>query len=226
MCVRQIAPNWRKPQPSVFQGTCVPSPQSIRIRCDPQRTRAQESQRPGMGIMPHVPSRQISIIPGPSTCSFRAIPFSTPESPASQTERTMTQEGGRSKELAHRQQHAIIYLLPEHANLAKARVAQGGLMHIEDVLHFAMITPVKAPLAFRKSLGQSRLPGQLLPPVAPCLSASLDDLLLLPLRPKLRQFTKTRLLGRKGEMVSVEKHPSRAQQTGQLLIERKQGLGL
>src|SRR6266566_9617035 len=61
MCVKQIAPSWRNPQPSAFQGTCVPSPQSTSVSDGPQRIKAQESQRPGIGIMPHVPNIQISI---------------------------------------------------------------------------------------------------------------------------------------------------------------------
>src|SRR6266852_2441292 len=61
MWVKQIAPNWRKPQPNAFQGTCVPSPQSSSVSDEPLRTSAHDNQRPGMGIMPHVPSRQISI---------------------------------------------------------------------------------------------------------------------------------------------------------------------
>src|ERR1700694_1784501 len=61
MCEKQMAPNWRKPQPSAFQGTCVPSPQSSSVSDEPLRTRAHDNQRPGMGIMPHVPNIQISI---------------------------------------------------------------------------------------------------------------------------------------------------------------------
>src|SRR6266516_1983940 len=62
MCVKQIASSWRKPHPSDFQGICVPSPQSKRVKVDPLRSSAHESQRPGKGIMPQVPSIQISSI--------------------------------------------------------------------------------------------------------------------------------------------------------------------
>src|SRR6266567_3218013 len=62
MCVKQMAPSWRKPQPSDFQGICVPSPQSKSVRVEPLRSKTQESQRPGRGIMPQVPSVQISSI--------------------------------------------------------------------------------------------------------------------------------------------------------------------
>src|SRR5579872_5295382 len=62
ICEKQMAPSWRKPQPRVFQGICVPSPQSKSVNVDPQRTNALDSHRPGNGIMPQVPSIQISIM--------------------------------------------------------------------------------------------------------------------------------------------------------------------
>src|SRR5947209_4195449 len=58
ICVRQIAPSCRKPQPSDFQGICVPSPQSNSVSVDPQRIKTDESQCPGKGIMPHVPGNK------------------------------------------------------------------------------------------------------------------------------------------------------------------------
>src|SRR5947208_304938 len=62
MCVKQMAPSWRNPHPSDFQGIWVPSPQSKSVKVEPLRSSIHESQRPGRGIIPHVPSIQISSI--------------------------------------------------------------------------------------------------------------------------------------------------------------------
>ena len=61
-CVKQITSIALKPQPSIFMVTCVPSPQSIKASLPLSLASMAVRKRLGMGIMPPVPSKQISNI--------------------------------------------------------------------------------------------------------------------------------------------------------------------
>jgi hypothetical protein len=73
--------------------------------------------------------------------------------------------------LAHRHQHAVSHLLPNHPDFAKAAIPQRRYMQINNRGRLSRLLPREASRPFREQFAQGRLPLQRRPPAFPVFEA-------------------------------------------------------
>src|SRR5690349_2785318 len=109
--------------------------------------------------------------------------------------------------LAHRQDDAVVQVLPEHAHVLEARVAQRRLVHLLQRLAPVPANAGEEALALLDERAHPRLRRQRLPPDLPILHSPLAESLRLisPAR-LLRQPLEGAWPTRERNVVAVEEH--------------------